>query len=1009
MNFRIRILAFALAAMSIWTSVSALADNSMGSKVNVFVPPRRWALVIGASRYQSIGALKYASADAKLFANTLKETFQYQPETVELLTDDPDSGKTPDAKSITAALDRQIADKRLDKGDLFIFYFAGHGVGTPEGDMLLPTDATTQNAAKVGLPVKAVLDRFVKAGLKNVVVIADACRAGEKNTFGAELQALGKQANIAVLLGCSPGARSYEYPQLGHGVFTSFLAKALKSKTLRSPLTGALWTSKVAEEVQSKVLDYTARGYPESPQKPSILTEKSQDVLLGAFESSVDDPAAVRAIQKESEGLSQDKKCDALTLFASDLYSSHKVEESIEVFKVLDQLDALTPMNRYLYSLALRERGRYAEAVREYDKIQKSDAQPLIRELVTAFNPSRLIAPDVRLQAAEKAWDMEPAEWVGFVVWASCQMYGSKADANAILEKLLASDVLSPRARKFFEGIQAANAGNWRAALASYDSCEKIEGDTPGVDLIDAYRFIGLTFLGDTDAVVALLRKNGEDPQNGTKSLLTLAEYYKEQGQADLMMATVKAALANNPEPDDLLWALRIVALRYPEIMPVLKEKAALYPFAWKAAVAKLWANADQGSGSVQASIDEALKFCDDEFTVMFEYLRLLDEQLDEMLAKGLIAKDFYLQTQVAYSSIMAENVDEFGYDPYAWLLLNKFGLMSEKYEQVLALYNLKLGALADRGSLEPMLRAPYFYAAVCMGDEKRTEQLWKLQGFHPADIRDCALVRSISFALRGQIAEAKAAMPAQLPSPVFRPALKALRAYIDVREGKPADLESLVAGAQKEPAALQILALAYVAKKDWKHAEPLLKKVAFERQLIFTFVQARTVKTLFDRYVSTKRIKEANEIAYTVMTSAYGNPLYREIGFDGPPDVKKFVGTIQMDTGAFDLLPDIVRGHIKLTFTSAGAVSGSGAMGDYPLSVTGKIDGYGNLQATLKAHDRVWRMTGKVAPPHLYKELPQFQSLGQIFLLLEPNGQALFYMCQPSKQKTAPPKKRGL
>src|ERR1044072_849749 len=106
--------------------------------------PRKWAIVIGASDYAELGELKYARDDAREFAQALIDDFTFKPQDVTLLVDKDKPEIAPTSKNISAQLDRVFKDPRLDKGDLFIFYFNGHGVGTKNGDFLRSEEHTSE-------------------------------------------------------------------------------------------------------------------------------------------------------------------------------------------------------------------------------------------------------------------------------------------------------------------------------------------------------------------------------------------------------------------------------------------------------------------------------------------------------------------------------------------------------------------------------------------------------------------------------------------------------------------------------------------------------------------------------------------------------------------------------------------------------------------------------------------------------------------------------------------------
>ncbi|MEK7864166.1 MAG: caspase family protein, partial [Chloroflexota bacterium] len=205
-----------------------------------FFAPRRRALVVGASQYEHLGRLRYAAGDAEKFAAALTGRLGFEADAVKLLTDETaDPLLTPTAGHVLGELEALLADQRGAATDLFVFYFSGHGIGLPEGDYLMPTDARMESAVRVGLPVREIVERLATARMKNVLVIVDACREGEANAFGAELRALGDAARIAVVLGCEPGQRSYEDARLGGGIFTASLLQSLNEEGLRDPVSGA--------------------------------------------------------------------------------------------------------------------------------------------------------------------------------------------------------------------------------------------------------------------------------------------------------------------------------------------------------------------------------------------------------------------------------------------------------------------------------------------------------------------------------------------------------------------------------------------------------------------------------------------------------------------------------------------------------------------------------------------------------------------------------------------------
>ena len=964
-----------------------------------YVPPKRWAMVIGAGEYLSFGKLNFAVKDAESFSETLIEQYQFQPGTVELITDSPKSQLKPTAETIKAALAKQISDKRLDKADLFIFYFSGHGLGTAKGDLLLPTDATNETAAEKGQPIREIIEMFVQAGLRNVLVIVDACRAGEKNSFGKELRELGKKANIAVMLGCAPGARSYEYPRLGHGAFTNFLLKSLKDRELCSPVSGALWASKVAEDVSKRVYEYTERDYHENAQRPISWTEKTEDVLLGSFVSRSKLADAASAFILEAKKLDPEDYAASLDQYGCQLSNDRAFPAAIEVFKTLDGLGKLSANTRYLAGFCLRELGRNVESQREFERLAKQDENPLVKYLSIVCNPGRTISPSARAEAARMAWKLEPSEPIGMVLWHSLMMDGSVDDSLRFLEGVLASKVLSPRNQRFLEGQQAGYTGNWKVARQRFEEALAIEGNEPSDSLLQVSRYSALTQLGLRDEMIACLKKVAEDEEHAVKAILALADLYKEEKDEEKMVAAVKEALRHKLQPSDLLEALRTIGIRVGDISDQLGVRAAEFPFSWQAAVARSWSKGKGLAGGIDPeAFKEAAKYSDDEFEVTYEYLRILDVQLDEFFEKGVLKEKDYLQQQLIFSAYLSENIDKFGFDFFAWMLLSKSALASEKNQELMALFEAKLGKFLSDGTLDPKLRAPFLLAAINSGDTARMEQLWKLGINRAGDVVDGGWYRAIALALSGDIAEARTGVPNQMPSHPLDVSAKALLAYLDAAEGKAVDLGKVRATVAGDYSATQLIALAYAKQGDWATAESILKDTWYARMPRLSNVQAKATEVYFERLIATRQFKEANDVAYKIMTSAFGNPLYSRIHFGATPEVASFAGEVKLEGVAFHTVADLKPASVQLKVTKEGVVSLAGNLSGAVWEGTGSVDTFGNLKVAVKSGGQSWALTGKIAQPGLYKSMPEFGQVGQGFLMLEPNGQSIYFFGQTPK-----------
>lgn len=238
------------------------ASQDADDQPELITPAQRWALVIGAGDYPHLGRLEYARSDAEAFGAALVERLGFEPSRLVLMTETAEEpALRPTAGNMFLQLRRLLADERLDAGDLFVFYFAGHGVSHGGRDYLLPNDAALETVADVGLDVAEVVAELAGAGLDNVLFVVDGCRSGEANAFGAELWELAEEANLAVVLSCAPGAQSFEDRRLGGGVFTHHLLEALDDPEVVDAASGALWASRLARVAREGARAWTQRGF----------------------------------------------------------------------------------------------------------------------------------------------------------------------------------------------------------------------------------------------------------------------------------------------------------------------------------------------------------------------------------------------------------------------------------------------------------------------------------------------------------------------------------------------------------------------------------------------------------------------------------------------------------------------------------------------------------------------------------------------------------------------------
>lgn len=202
------------------------------------------AVIVGLENYRkpksgdALSTVAYAHADAQAVSDALRQIFKDMPEgdvDVEVMTD-------ADA-SLTAVKDHLAwTIRNLSAGDLFIFYYAGHGFHGAGGNRLSTYDTNRLNIADTTLSMRdALLEPLAASACEQALVFIDACAEHFRDVVQsrdviANLDAhevdefLDSGWYLGTFLSCSPGEKSYPSNELGHGIWTYFLLEALEGR-----------------------------------------------------------------------------------------------------------------------------------------------------------------------------------------------------------------------------------------------------------------------------------------------------------------------------------------------------------------------------------------------------------------------------------------------------------------------------------------------------------------------------------------------------------------------------------------------------------------------------------------------------------------------------------------------------------------------------------------------------------------------------------------------------------
>jgi hypothetical protein len=261
---------------------------------------KRYALIIGVDQYADtqITTLGGASNDAKALANALIRHAGFPGEQVTVLASDQPAERQPTRGNILRRLSNMAAVVPTD--GLILVSFAGHGIERGGHAFLLPSDSQVSNDVELleqtAINVSQIRDRIKKIGVRQVLMILDACRndpVGRANAdnplttaytrgFNFDLRNHEVQA-FATLYATEVGHRAYEYKEKKQGYFTWILVEALGGGAAneKGEVTLAGLVKYLQERVPKRVLQDLGPG---KDQKPFAVIEgyRADELVISA-------------------------------------------------------------------------------------------------------------------------------------------------------------------------------------------------------------------------------------------------------------------------------------------------------------------------------------------------------------------------------------------------------------------------------------------------------------------------------------------------------------------------------------------------------------------------------------------------------------------------------------------------------------------------------------------------------------------------------------------------------
>jgi uncharacterized caspase-like protein len=292
-----------------------------------------WSLLVGVNQYQDaqLPSLSYSASDCQGLAEALAEATQGFPSKEPIVHHDF-ATHPPTLEAVRASLEQIVAAAQPQ--DTILLYFSGHGVlDRQTGQVVLClADTSKDHLLQTGLKLPDVLQLLHQSKVHRQMLWLDACHSGDLTLRGAKGEVTVEQPELNparqlvellrqratqsrgfyALLSCDQKQRSWEFPELKHGLFTYYLMQGLRGEA--ADAQGVIEADGLYKYVYRQTIQYIdrlnhqlrlmnqqkrSRGeldlHPEYPlQTPKRIVEGVGELVLGLKLEGDRTPAAVK-------------------------------------------------------------------------------------------------------------------------------------------------------------------------------------------------------------------------------------------------------------------------------------------------------------------------------------------------------------------------------------------------------------------------------------------------------------------------------------------------------------------------------------------------------------------------------------------------------------------------------------------------------------------------------------------------------------------------------------------
>jgi WD40 repeat protein len=234
-----------------------------------------YILSVGINQYKNPKlSLNYAKSDASSFSEVMNQKGNSLFKNIELHTlYDQEASRT----NILSKLE-ELSGK-IHPEDVFIFYYAGHGSMVDNQFFFIPTESLRlydiSSLKAEAIEASVLQDKFKNIKALKQLIVMDACQSGGSvellATRGATeekaIAQLSRSAGIHIMASAGSEQFATEFTELGHGLFTYLLLKALQGEADGAPKDGKVTIYELKSYLDDQVPEMTQKlkGKPQYP------------------------------------------------------------------------------------------------------------------------------------------------------------------------------------------------------------------------------------------------------------------------------------------------------------------------------------------------------------------------------------------------------------------------------------------------------------------------------------------------------------------------------------------------------------------------------------------------------------------------------------------------------------------------------------------------------------------------------------------------------------------------